>query len=258
MTTVERSLIRASSMSSPRLSVRRELTPPSISSSISESTLFHIHDRLNQLDSKVLDLRNSVLTKDAYVDRRNREDEFIRREFETHRQIAGRIDSNVLRQKTDLSQLKLDISQLKSEIGQLKSNVGLLGTGSQFLQNDIDRLRRDVNQLQVEIQQIQVDVRGTRTDLSQIQAVVSQLRTDFMILQRETNKHFGDVSSRFSLMESRMKHMERVRFNSLAHTIHAPITPVPYLEDDGTVKWPEYFPRTVWRFWCLKKKNRGE
>jgi hypothetical protein len=55
-----------------------------------------------------------------------------------------------------------------------------------------------------------------------------------------------------------MKHSERVRFNSLAHTTHAPITPVPYVEEDGSLQWPEYFPRTVWWFWCLKKRSRSK
>ena len=242
------------SMSSPKLSVKREMTPPAVS----DPALLHIHDRLNQLDSRVLDLRTVVLTKDAYVDRRNREDEFIRREFEGQHQLAVRIDSNVGRVKTDVSQLKTDLNQLKTEIIQLRTQVVQLCSKEAFLHTDVNQLQSDVSQLQNDVQELHTDVCGTRTDLSQIQAIVSQLRIDLMTLQRETTRHFGEVFTRFSAMEARMKHMDRIRFNSLAHTIHAPITPVPFVEEDGSIRFPDYFPRTVWKFWCLKKRNRRE
>ncbi|KAK2736112.1 hypothetical protein FQN55_001852 [Onygenales sp. PD_40] len=253
MSSVERSLMRASSMTtSPRLSVKRESTPPSVS----DPALLHIHDRLHQLDAKVIELRGALFTKEDYVDRRNREDEFIRREFDGQRQVSTRIDLNVGRAKQDISQLKTDLSQLKSEMLQLKTHVGQLVSKETFLQSDITQLQTDVNQLQLDVQKLHTDVCATRTDISQIQAIVSQLRIDMMTFQRETSQNFGAVISRVSAVESRMKHMESVRFNSLAQTAHAPITRVPFLEDDGSIRWPEYFPRTVWKFWCLKKRNR--
>lgn len=254
--TIDRSLLRAPgltvSMSSPKLSVKREMTPPAVA----DPTLLHIHDRLNQLDSRVLEIRTTILTKDAYVDRRNREDEFIRREFEGQWHVAGRIDTNVGRMKTDVNQLKTNLNQLKTEIIQLRTQVVQLSSKEAFLHTDVNQLQNDVTQLQNDVHELHTDVCGTRTDLSKIQAIVSQLRIDLMTLQRETAQHFGEVFNRFSAMESRMKHMDRIRFNSLAHTIHAPITPVPFVEDDGTVRFPNYFPRTVWKFWCLKKWQR--
>ncbi|EER38532.1 conserved hypothetical protein [Histoplasma capsulatum H143] len=237
---------------SPRLSTKRESTPPSVS----DPALLHIHDRLHQIDAKVVDLRSSILTPDEYVDRRNRQDEFIRREFDGQRQVCSRIELNVGRTKNDVTQLKDGLTQLKSEMLQLRTHVSQLGSKEAYLQSDITQLQSDVNQLQLDVQKLHTDVCATRTDLSQIQTIVSQLRIDLMTLQRETSQNFGLVFSRFSAMESRMKHMERTRFNSLAQTIHAPITPVPLVEDDGSVRWPEYFPRTVWKFWCLKKRNR--
>ncbi|KAJ9293229.1 hypothetical protein DTO271G3_7952 [Paecilomyces variotii] len=248
-TTIERSLSRASSgsmtMSSPRLSMKRESTPPTVS----DPALLHLHDRINHLDSRVSDLRSSVLTKDNYVDRRNREDDYIRREFEAQRTISSRIDINV-------ALLRTDVDQLRSGITQLKSNIGQLGTDTIFLRNDVDRLQKNVDQVQIDLEQLQTDVCGCQVEISKLHTAVSNLRTDLMSLQRETSHHFGAVFKRFSMMESHMKHMERVRFNSLAHTIHAPITPVPVLEEDGSLRYPEYFPRTVWRFWCLKKRSR--
>ncbi|KAL2011118.1 hypothetical protein VTN00DRAFT_3836 [Thermoascus crustaceus] len=248
-TTLERGLSRASSasmsVSSPRLSVRRDVTPPAVS----DPALLHIHDRINQLDSRILDLHSTVLTKDGYVDRRNREDEYIRREFENHHSISSRIDFNV-------SLLRTDVEQLKTGIAQLELHIGQGGAAAVFLRSDIERLQKDVDDVQTEIEQLQTDVCGCRIEISKLHATVSQIRTDFMTLQHETTRHFSTVFNRFSMMESRMKHMERVRFNSLAHTIHAPITPVPMVEEDGSLRWPEYFPRTVWRFWCLKKRSR--
>ncbi|PGH18440.1 hypothetical protein AJ79_00510 [Helicocarpus griseus UAMH5409] len=254
MSTVERSLMRASSMTttSPRLSKNRESTPPSVS----DPALLHIHERLHQLDAKVIDLRASILTPNDYVDRRNREDELIRKEFDGQRQVCSRIELNVGRAKGDISQLKDDLTQLKSEMLQLRTHVSQLGSREAFLQSDITQLQNDVEQLQNDVQKLHAEVCATRTDLCQLEAIVSQLRIDVMTLQRETSQNFGAVFSRFSAMESRMKHMERTRFNSLAQTAHAPITPVPFVEEDGSMRWPEYFPRTVWKFWCLKKRNR--
>ncbi|KAE8356797.1 hypothetical protein BDV28DRAFT_144918 [Aspergillus coremiiformis] len=247
--TLERSLSRTSSMSipisSPRLSLLHETTP----SSLSDPALSHIHERLTLLDSRVLELRSTVLTKDGYVDRRNREDEHVRREFEAHRSISNRIDLNVVA-------LRTDVDQLKSGIFQLKSSIGQTGNETVFLRSDVDRLSKNIDQIQSDIEQVQTDVCGVRVEISKLHATISQLRTDLITLQHETSRHLNSVFDRFSLIEARMKHSERVRFNSLAHTTHAPITPVPFVEDDGTLQWPEYFPRTVWRFWCLKKRSR--
>ncbi|KAL5000756.1 hypothetical protein BDV10DRAFT_27962 [Aspergillus recurvatus] len=245
--TLERSLSRTSSVSmplSPMISFRHEATTP-----ISESSLSHIHERLSIIDSRLLELRSTVLTKDGYVDRRNREDEHIRREFEAHRSISNRIDLNVVA-------LRADVGQLKSGILQLKSSLGQAGNETVFLRSDVDRLSKNIDQIQVDIEHMQTDVCGCRVEISKLHSTISQLRTDLITLQHETSRHLNSVFERFSLIEARMKHSERVRFNSLAHTTHAPITPVPVVEEDGSLRWPDYFPRTVWRFWCLKKRSR--
>ncbi|CEL06380.1 hypothetical protein ASPCAL07485 [Aspergillus calidoustus] len=243
--TLERSLSRTSSISmplSPMISLRHEASTP-----LSESSLSHIHDRLTLIDSRLLELRSTVLTKDGYVDRRNREDEHVRREFEAHRSISNRIDLNVVGLRTDVDQLKSGILQLKSSLGQAANETV-------FLRSDVDRLSKNVDQIQAELEHLQTDVCGCRVEISKLHSTISQLRTDLITLQHETSRHLNKVFERFSLIESRMKHSERVRFNSLAHTTHAPITSVPMVEEDGTLRWPEYFPKTVWRFWCLKKR----
>ncbi|KAL3430153.1 hypothetical protein BDV09DRAFT_202385 [Aspergillus tetrazonus] len=245
--TLERSLSRTSSVSmplSPMISFRHEATTP-----ISESSLSHIHERLSAIESRLLELRSTALTKDGYVDRRNREDEHIRREFEAHRSISNRIDLNVVA-------LRADVGQLKSGILQLKSSLGQAGNETVFLRSDVDRLSKNVDQIQVDLEHMQTDVCGCRVEISKLQSAISQLRTELITLQHETSRHLNSFLERFSLIEARMKHSERVRFNSLAHTTHAPITPVPVVEEDGSLRWPDYFPRTVWRFWCLKKRSR--
>ncbi|KAL4780343.1 hypothetical protein BJX76DRAFT_338245 [Aspergillus varians] len=245
--TLERSLSRTSSVSmplSPMISFRHEATTP-----ISEPSLSHLHERLSVIDSRLLELRSTILTKDGYVDRRNREDEHIRREFEANRSISNRIDLNVVA-------LRTDVDQLKSGILQLKSSVGQAGNETVFLRSDVDRLSKNVDQIQADLEHLQTDVCGCRMEISKLHSTISQLRTDLITLQHETSRHLNSVFERFSLIEARMKHSERVRFNSLTHTTHAPITPVPVVEEDGTLRWPEYFPRTVWRFWCLKKRSR--
>lgn len=237
-------------MSSPRPSIRRETTPPAPGSELS---LIHLHDRMNQLDSRVLELRSTVLTKDGYVDRRNREDEHIRREFENHRAISQRIDLNVVA-------LRSDVDQIKTSIFQLKSSIGQAGTETVFLRGDVDRLQKSVDQLQTDMEQMRADACATRIDISKLQSATSQLRTDLMTLEHKLSRQLisleKHVNMRMDSMEARMKHSDRVRFNSLAHTVHAPISPVPVITDDGSLEWPQYFPRTVWRFWCLKKRSR--
>ncbi|KAJ5690449.1 hypothetical protein N7462_004841 [Penicillium macrosclerotiorum] len=272
-TTLERSHSCTSStslsMSSPRLPVRRETTPPG-----SELSLFHIHDRMNQLDSRVLELRATILTQDGYVDRRNREDEHIRREFENHRAISQRIDLNVVA-------LRSDVEQIKTNIFQLKSSVGQSGTETVFLRGDVDRLQKAVDQLQSSSEQMKTDACATRIDISRLQTATNQLRTDLVTLEHKLSHQLKSMESRFTTrmdsiesrmdsidsrmnsidsrmnsIDSRMRHSERVRFNSLAHTVHAPISPVPLVTENGSLEWPAYFPRTVWRFWCLKKRSR--
>ncbi|OJJ57162.1 hypothetical protein ASPSYDRAFT_59550 [Aspergillus sydowii CBS 593.65] len=245
--TLERSLSRTSSVSmplSPMVSFRHDAATP-----VSESSISHLHERLSVIDSRLLELRSTVLTKDGYVDRRNREDEHIRREFEANRSISNRIDLNVVA-------LRTDVDQLKSGILQLKSSLGQAGNETVFLRSDVDRISKNVDQIQADLEHMQTDVCGCRMEISKLHSTISQLRTDLITLQHETSRHLNSVFERFSLIESRMKHSERVRFNSLAHTTHAPITPVPVVEEDGSLRWPEYFPRTVWRFWCLKKRSR--
>jgi septal ring factor EnvC (AmiA/AmiB activator) len=252
MTTLERSHSCTSStslsMSSPRPS-RRETTPPG-----SELSLFHLHDRMNQLDSRVLELRSTVLTKDGYVDRRNREDEHIRREFEAHRAISHRIDLNVVA-------LRSDVDQIKTSIFQLKTSLGQSGTETVFLRGDVDRMEKSVDQLHVDLEQIRTESCATRIDISKLQSASSQLRTDLVTIEHKLSRQMKSMehlfNARMDSIESRMRHSDRVRFNSLAHTILAPISPVPVITNDGALEWPKYFPRTVWKFWCLKKRSRG-
>lgn len=231
-------------MSSPRLSVRREVTPPG-----SELSLTHLHDRINQLDSRVLELRSTVLTKEGYVDRRNREDDHIRREFQHHQAISQRIDLNVVA-------LRSDVDQIRTSIFQLKSSIGQSGTETVYLRGDVDRLQKTTDQLQVDIAAIKSEACATRIDISKLQTASNQLRTDLMTLDHKISHQYHALTSRMNSLESQMKYADRVRFNSLAHTVHAPINPVPVIMDDGTLEWPQYFPRTVWRFWCLKKRSR--
>ena len=240
-------------MSSPRLSVRRETTPPG-----SELSLILLHDRINQLDSRVLELRSTVLTKDGYVDRRNREDDHIRREFANHNAISHRIDVNVVA-------LRSDVEQIRTSIFQLKSSLGQTGMETVFLRGDVDRLQKSVDQLHADTEQMKSDICASRIDISKLQTATNQLRTDLITLDHKLSRQLNTlnnrmdcVNSRVDSIDSRLRQGERVRFNSLATTIHAPINPVPVILDDGTLEYPKYFPRTVWRFWCLKKRSRGE
>lgn len=131
-------------------------------------------------------LRSKVFTEDEYVDRRNREDQYIFREFENLRATSRRIDLNV-----------------------------------EALRSDVERLQKSLD--------TRMDALNTRMDA---------------------------MNKRMDSYDSDLEQARRVRFNSIAHTAHAEIQTVPVITDDGTLEWPQYFPRTVWRFWCLKKRSR--
>lgn len=224
------------SVSSPLLSVHRDITPPAMP----DPGVAHLHDRLNYLDSRISELRSVILTKDSYVERRNREDMYIRREFENQRAISERIDVGVTILKTELNQIRNSVSCLngdtaflRNDVARLQKNVQQLQVDTAFLRNDVTRLQKNVQQIQVELEALKTEVGGCRTEIKQLHTTVQQLHTA-------------------------VNQSERVRFNSLATTVHAPINAVPKINEDGTLRYPEYFPRTVWRFWCLKKRNRGE
>ncbi|KAJ6102395.1 hypothetical protein N7486_004822 [Penicillium sp. IBT 16267x] len=285
MTSLERSLSCTSSTAlsmSPRPSAR-ETTPPG-----SELSLANLHDRVNQLDTRVLELRSNLLTKDGYVDRRNREDEHIRREFAHQNAISNRIDLNVIA-------LRTDVDQIRSSILHLKTTVGQLSMETTYTRSDVERLQKSVDQLQSDTAQIRSDSCAARIDISKLQTATNQLRSEFSILLRmfksfdtrmdSVESRMGSLESRMDTMNSRMDSMDsrmismdsrmismdsrmasmdsrmeladRIRFNSLTHTIHANIRPVPVVLEDGSLEFPQYFPRTVWRFWCLKKRSRA-
>ncbi|RAO70885.1 uncharacterized protein BHQ10_006897 [Talaromyces amestolkiae] len=222
------------SVSSPLLSVHRDITPPAMP----DAGVAHLHDRLNYLDSRISELRSVILTKDSYVERRNREDLYIRREFETQRTISERIDVGVTILKTELNQIRNSVSSLngdtaflRNDVARLQKNVQQLQVDTAFLRNDVTRLQKNVQQIQIELEALKTEVGGCRTEIKQLHTTVQQLHTA-------------------------VNQSERVRFNSLATTVHAPINAVPKIDQDGTLRYPDYFPRTVWRFWCLKKRSR--
>lgn len=175
-------------MASPRPSSQRD-TPPSDA----ELSLFQMNDRMNQLDSRFLELRSLVLTKDGYVDRRNREDEHIRRQFENHRAVSDRIDMNVVSLRSDVTALRSDMTTLRADVDRIDSNVAAL----RF-----------------------------------------------------------DMDKRIGKLEIRLDSRELKHFNYFARAAHAQIRPVPVSAGDGSVVFPKWFPRTIWKFWCLKKRSR--
>ena len=276
-TTLERSLSRNSSTSltSTRISFKNEASSPPTP----DPSLSNILDRLNTLDSHVLDLRSAVLTKDGYVDRRNREDRHISREFENHHSISSRIDLNVVALRRDVDQLRSKIFQLNLSVSQSENNVAFLRSDIDRLQTRVDQLQADVSELKTDASVLKADASDLKTDVSESKTDVSELKTDVYILKADVSDLKTDTRklaaitgqlrmdvltlqsetrSRLHHLEARMEASERARFNSLACDMHSMITVVPTVDDDGSLRWPGYFPRTVWRFWCLKKRSRSE
>lgn len=244
----------------------------------SELSLTHLHDRVNELDSRVVELRSTVLTKDGYVDRRNREDEHIRHEFQNQRAISQRIDLNVVALRSgvdslrsdvvvlrsDVDALRSDVNQIKTSTSLLKSSVAQVQTEAAFLREDIDRLQKTVDQLQTDIEQMRSDACAMRIDISKLQTMTYQLRTDFLNLEHKMSHQFNLLNARMEKLECDMGSMvarsrvdRPMGLNSLAVTVGARVHPVPLETDDG-LKWPQYSPRTVWKFWCLKKRSRSK
>ena len=124
------------------------------------------------------------------------------------------------------------MSHLKSSVHELQSTALTKDGYVERRSREDEHIRRELDAQRAISHRLDLNVGALRSDVAQI-----NLRLDSM--------------------DSRMRYSDRVRFNSLAHTILAPISPVPVIADDGSSEWPKYFPRTVWKFWCLKNKSRG-
>ncbi|KAJ6116209.1 hypothetical protein N7523_005890 [Penicillium sp. IBT 18751x] len=158
-----------------------------------------------------------------------------------------------------LSHLYDRINQLDSSLHQLRSTVltkdgyvDCRNSENEHIRREFETLRATSDRLDLNVAQInsRLDLIDSRFDSMDSRLDTMDSRFDSM------DSRFDSMDSRFDSMDSRMRYSDRVRFNSLAHTILAPISPVPVIANDGSSKWPEYFPRTVWKFWCLKKKSR--
>ncbi|KAJ5945653.1 hypothetical protein N7454_002492 [Penicillium verhagenii] len=217
MTNLERASTPSTSLSmSPRLS-DRELTPGS------ELSLLYVNERVNQLDSRILELRSNLMTKNGYVEARNREDDHIRREFANQSAVSQRMDLNIVAIRTDIGRLEDRFDKLQSDSTTSRINIS-------HLQSNVGKLQSDVGKLQS-------DSAATRLDISKLQYDSAAMRADI------------------NAINIRMDLAERIRFNSIVCTIYAPIRPVPIVVN-GALEFPHYFPRSVWRFWCLKKRSR--
>ncbi|KAJ5620339.1 hypothetical protein N7510_004323 [Penicillium lagena] len=251
MTSLERSLSRSShnSMSSPRLSTPREATPPDLS-------LTFLHDRINQLDSRVFEIRTTVLTKDAYAERRNREDHHIRQEFNNHYAVSQRIDLNVVALRTDVDLLKADVktdsNQIKRDVNHLKTDVNHLKTESNHIKRDVNHLKTESNQIQSDVNYLKTESNHIKTDVNHLQSDVQHLKTSVFQLERKVDHLQTDIGE----IKNRLRYEGRKHWNSISNTATANIAIIPYISEDGVVEWPNWFPKTVWRFWRLKQPSR--
>ncbi|KAJ5938997.1 hypothetical protein N7466_002131 [Penicillium verhagenii] len=224
MTNLERASTPSTSLSmSPRLS-DRELTPGS------ELSLLYVNERVNQLDSRILELRSNLMTKNGYVEARNREDDHIRREFANQSAVSQRIDLNIVA-------IRKDIGRLEDRFDKLQSDSTISRINISHLQSDVGKLQSDGAAMRADISKLQSDSAATRIDISKLQYDGAAMRADI------------------NAINIRMDLAERIRFNSIVCTIYAPIRPVPIVVN-GALEFPQYFPRSIWRFWCLKKRSR--
>ncbi|KAJ6036747.1 hypothetical protein N7540_001026 [Penicillium herquei] len=90
---------------------------------------------------------------------------------------------------------------------------------------------------------VRSDSSAWRIEISKLKTIKNNIRTDMITLGYYCSKsHLG---TGMNAIESRIKHADRVRFNSLAHILRAPINSIPLLLYDSTLGWPKLFPRTV-------------
>ena len=251
-----------------------DLSPPAMT----DRTLISFSERLDELHARLNELRSAVLTRDEYVDRRNREDEHIKREFhklhhanEKILSITKSLEESIARISKDFASLRSDVERMDRKMVGMMANInvvagdmtdmrkrmfdleigilGLKGKVSQ-IEDDVSVLREDVSDLKQNVTVLRTDVSGVKDDVSDIKQNVSELKQGFAVLKRDF--------SGLKRLESRFDISDRIRFNSLACGIHAPISIVPRFDENGIAHYPKYFPSTVWRFWCLKKPKRSK
>ncbi|MCJ1405930.1 hypothetical protein MMC11_009164 [Xylographa trunciseda] len=71
----------------------------------------------------------------------------------------------------------------------------------------------------------------------------------------EVDKKFEEVDKRITL---RFEHFQKASRNFLRTRGWEEICPVGSLDSQGEIRIPEYFPRTVKRFWRLKRPSQGK
>lgn len=244
----------------------RDLSP-----AMTDPTLLSFSERLDELYARLNELQSIVLTRDEYVERRNREDEHIKREFYKLHHTNEKILSNTKSVNESITRISKDFASLQSDVERMdKKMVGVMTNGN-VMAGDMTDMRKRMFDLEIgilglkgKVSQIEDDVSVLRDDVSELKQNVSALKGDVSDMRQNVSDLKQDFSvlrkdfSGLRRLESRFDISDRIRFNSLACGIHAPISIVPRFDENGIPHYPKYFPSTVWRFWCLKKPKRSE
>jgi chromosome segregation ATPase len=230
-----------------------------------DAALSVIHDRIGHLESQIGEIRLTVLTQDDYIERRNREDKHIQREFYAHKSVSDRIDANVTTVKMQVAQIESTLSQLQVDVTSLKNQVrGCVGEivnlriTSTGMQTEIVNLHATVTEMQNDIKKLfeQNSSMGRRFEerFEGIEKRFDGIEKRFDGIEKRFEKHVDD----FTVFKNRMTQANATRFNPLAYDLNSFITPVPKLDEDGALHYPSYFPDTVWHFWRLKQPRNRE
>lgn len=157
-----------------------------------------------------------------------------------------------------ISSPQLSINRDVTPTWESDSSIAHLYTRVDHLEATV--LTRDeyVDRRNKEDQHIRREFKAQRSMLERIEGDVKGLKKDMASFRKEVNEQFCVIGQRFATFEQNYTIMDKVRFNSISTSLHAPIQKIPRVNEDGTFRYPKRFPSNVWQFWCLLKPNKRE
>lgn len=160
----------------------RDLSP-----AMTDPTLLSFSERLDELYARLNELQSIVLTRDEYVERRNREDEHIKREFYKLHHTNEKILSNTKSVNESITRISKDFASLQSDVERMdKKMVGVMTNGN-VMAGDMTDMRKRMFDLEI-------GILGLKGKVSQIEDDVSVLRDDVSELKQNVSALKGDVS----------------------------------------------------------------
>ncbi|KAF4634478.1 hypothetical protein G7Y89_g3628 [Cudoniella acicularis] len=177
-------------------------------------------------------VNSRFITEDDYILHRHKQDEDIRKEFQTQRSLIE-IGNNEL--QDGISTLQHEFNDKLCTVNDTLS--GRLGE----LNNELGRVKEDLRDLKKEVGQVKEEVGQVKEEVGQVKEEVGQVKEEV-----------GQVKEKVGEIEARLNWMEGQRHNGSRKLPYHDIASIGVYRPNIGFKTPQYFPRSVKEFWSLQ------